>query len=366
MGVRKRKKKDKLGNEETEPDGSDSSSHDFIDAVDKYKTFQIPNYHRLYPENGGNFEYIVFMESTENNKPLGDRDMMFFSNNLKRYNKGVKQLVRMNKYKVGVIFDSASMANAALANKKFLEWNKLKASIPAAATETTGVIQHVPTDLSNEQIYTALTSTKNIISIRRIMRRVKDDDNTFTLQATKTVCITFSCPSLPDSVDLNSWRFEVTPYVPPVKQCLRCLRYGHLAKFCKNSEKCSICAGSHNYKSCTVAPTSASCYHCKGNHIAISSECPVKQEKIKQCKEKVNKKSFADVVNEKSFPPLGIKNKNPTELFVSLLDSDHFLKLLVDSVVKLISMSKTNETSICTKNIKEFLIENIQQKQTPL
>ncbi|KAL4718820.1 hypothetical protein ACJJTC_017868 [Scirpophaga incertulas] len=95
--------------------------------------------------------------------------MMGLANCLKRYNKGVKQgkrstLRRVNKYKIGVVFERPGLANAALQNKKFLEAYNLTVSIPAAASEVTGVITHVPTELSNEQIYSALTSTNNIMN----------------------------------------------------------------------------------------------------------------------------------------------------------------------------------------------------------
>ncbi|XP_026333676.1 uncharacterized protein LOC113240557 [Hyposmocoma kahamanoa] len=276
MGKRKRKK-GKDGEEESRQntDSDNDSISSTSTAANKYEPFRVLNYTRSYPENGGNFEYIVFFESTDPGKPIGDRDMMGMSTSLKRYNKGVKQLVRINKYKIGVIFERASFANAALTNTKYLDSYKMKATIPAGATEVTGVISHVPINLSNQEIYDTISSTKHIVQIRRFMRRNKVD-NDFQITPTLTVSITFSCPVLPESIDLNSWRFDVKPYIPPVKQCLRCLRYGHIGKFCKNSERCSVCGGNHNFKTCTIDTKDATCLHCQGRHIAISKECPVK------------------------------------------------------------------------------------------
>ncbi|XP_059060447.1 uncharacterized protein LOC131853545 [Achroia grisella] len=361
---KKRKKKEEIS-DDTSDDinflGSDSESAP--EDVDKYKAFQIPDYVRYYPEDGGNFEYIVFMESTDSNKPIGDRDMMSLATNLKKYNKGVKQLLRMNKFKIGVIFERPGLANAALVNKKFLDGFKLKASIPASATEVTGVVQHVPTHLSNEQIYSNITSSKNIVCVRRFMRRIKGDDNTFTMQPTKTVSITFSCPVLPDTVDLNSWRFVVRPYIPPVKQCLKCLRYGHIAKFCKNAERCSVCGNNHNFKNCSANINEAKCCHCNGNHIAISSQCPIKKKKIEENKNKVQ--SYADIVREKSFPQLGSTKTSPSAQFISLLNSDQILNTLLESIVKIITLNRTNDKTICTENIKQVLLETLQNKKNP-
>lgn len=364
MSGKKRKKKTEDVVEDTSIFSGSDSENSSPDDEQKYKEYRLPDYTRYYPEDGGTqFEYIVFMESSIKDNPIGDRDMMSLSNSIKKYNKGVKQLLRMNRYKIGVIFERPTFANAATSNKKFLEFHKLIASIPASATEVTGVINHVPLDISNEGIYSAISSTKNIISVRRFMRRTKIDDK-FILQPTKTVSLTFSCPTLPDSVDLNSWRFEVKRYIPPVKQCLRCLRYGHIAKYCKNSDRCSICGSNHNFKNCTIKSQEATCCHCKGNHIAISPDCPVKKEKIEENKNKFNTRTYAQAFNEKSFPPLGKNNKlSPSEQFQSLLNSDQVLNALLTTIVKLITDNKKNESSICTENIKSVLLETLKNSK---
>lgn len=357
---RKKKKRDEGEPEDegaAESDFSDSSSFMEETESQKYKDFRVADYTRYYPEEGGNAEYIVFMES-KNEHPLGTRDMMSLANCLKRYNKGIKQLQRINKYKIGVVFERSGLANAALKNKTFLESYELKASIPASASEVTGVITHVPIELSNSQIHAALTTTKNIVCIRRFMRKTRMDNGQVKMEPTKTVSITFSCPVLPESVDLNSWRFVLRPYIPPVMQCLKCLRYGHIAKFCKNSERCSICGDAHNFKLCTVPKEEARCIQCKGPHVAISPECPVKKQKIQLNKEKVQNKSYSAILNnEKSFPPL---KQSPLETLASLLNSDQILNMVVESVVTIIKMNKNNE-KISTQNIKETLLDTIKK-----
>lgn len=354
---RKKKEEGKEGNAEADSLSSDSESikSDELTDAERYAPFRVADYMRHYPENGGNFEYIVFLESTEADKPIGTRDMMTLANNIKKYNKGVKQLKRINRSKVGVIFDRPAFANAVLGNKKYLDGYKLKASLPAAATEVTGVISHVPIELSNKEIYSALTSTKNIVSIRRFMRRITENGE-IKFIPTKTISITFSCPILPESVDLNSWRFEVRQYIPPVKQCLKCLRYGHIAKFCKNSQRCSICGEGHNFKECQTPSTAASCCHCSGNHIAISSACPIKKEKIQLNKDKFQKKSFVDVLNTSHFPSL-----NKTDQFLSLLNSELILKTITEALVKLITLNKNNEIPISSQNIKNVLQDTLKK-----
>lgn len=363
---KKRKRKDGNVIVSTEPSDSESGM-EVEDPQDKYKPFRLADYHRTYPEDSRALEFIVFLQSTDDSKPIGDRDMMSLSNCLKRNTQGIKQLKRINKFKVGILFDKPTLANSCLANKTFLDEFNLKASIPAFTTEVTGVITSVPTNLSNEKIYATIKTSKKIIYIRRFMRK-KEVDNKFILQPTTTVSITFATTVLPESIDLNLWRFPVSPYIPPVKQCFHCLRFGHLAKFCKNALKCSICGNSHNYKDCNIDIKNATCLHCKGNHIAISSQCPIKKKKIEQNQNKARKSTFADVLNEKSFPPLPSKTpvNKPVDEVMSLINSEHVMNLLVQSIIKIISMNKTNEKTICSKNIKDVLVETFCNKKNSI
>ncbi|OWR43205.1 hypothetical protein KGM_203558 [Danaus plexippus plexippus] len=280
--VKKRKKKDTgeslLSSTSSDCDYEESPA---LQDADAFAPFRVADYCRRYPEDAeAKYEFIVFVEST-NEVPLGNRDMMSLSASFIRSVKGIQYLKKINKYKVGVVFQRANLANAFLDNATFLKEQRLKASIPAGATELAGVISSVPTHLSNHKIYKAISTTKKVISVRRIMRKVRQENNTFTLQPTQSVVITFaSATSLPDYVHIKMWRLPVSAYVPPIKQCFKCLRYDHLAKFCKNSARCSICTEGHSFKECKVNIEKAKCINCNGNHIAISGQCPIRQKKI--------------------------------------------------------------------------------------
>ncbi|KAI5644818.1 hypothetical protein NE865_03164 [Phthorimaea operculella] len=242
MGRKGKRKKGNDGGEVSEGEDPAMSDDAGDDDVDKYKPYKTENYIRQYPEDGGEFEYIVIYESADDKTPIG-------------------------------------LANAALNNLKSQKELKLRATIPARLTEVTGVITNVPTYMSNKKIYDGISSCRNVVSVRRFMRRSKDDEGNSCLVPTQAVSITFASAVLPDYVDINSWYFEVRPYTPPVSQCLRCLRFGHIGKFCKNAQRCSICGDSHNYKDCVKRPEEAVCVHCKGKHVAIAKSCPVKIQK---------------------------------------------------------------------------------------
>lgn len=357
MGKRKKHKLDG----DPVPAESDCSSDDNTDE-NKYKPFKIDNYTRQYPEDGGNFEYIVIYESLVEGKPIGDRDLMSLGAVLKRHNKGIKRFKRINRFKIGAIFERPGLANMALNNTKSQAELHVKCTIPASLTEITGVIRGVPSYMSNYNIYNGISSSKDVVSVRRLMRRGRDEDLNPILIPTQTVAITFSCPSLPDSVDINSWFFEVSPYIPPVSQCLRCLRFGHIGKFCKNAQKCSICGDNHHYKQCDKALKDAICIHCKGNHISISSECPKKKEEIEKNNLKYKKRSYADVFNSKNFPELPVKPENHVQ---NLLKSDVVLNLIISTILKLYSQKSSPDQSspLTSETIKSVLLETFNSSK---
>ncbi|KAK7015691.1 hypothetical protein R3P38DRAFT_3204207 [Favolaschia claudopus] len=68
-------------------------------------------------------------------------------------------------------------------------------------------------------------------------------------------------------------------------QCYKCQQYGHIAKYCKNSECCALCAGNHATKSCpsTDYHSQFCCTNCSGNHSSFDRSGPARsaeREKI--------------------------------------------------------------------------------------
>jgi hypothetical protein len=278
-GIKKRKKEPP----EAIRSCSESDSSDFDDESKKYNIFKVPGYSRKYPENCKKSEYIVFLLHQEDNKPFSDKDRLAISHALRKYCiTGILHLKSMNRYKIGITFDLLNNANVFLQNKKILEELALKATIPASDTEVTGVLTSVPVDLSNKRFFSFIGSSRNVIQVRRFMRRVREGD-TDSYQPTQTVAVTFGSTELPQYIILDPCRHEVSVYVPPVKQCLRCLKFGHIAKFCRNTEVSSICTN-HSFKMCKDDPNNAKCCNCGGNHIAISNTCPQKKLKLKKIK----------------------------------------------------------------------------------
>ncbi|KAL4718699.1 hypothetical protein ACJJTC_004997 [Scirpophaga incertulas] len=70
-------------------DESSSDTDEEVSNADKYKPYYVTDYIRRYPEEISGTEFVVFVESSDNQTPIGSRDLLSLSTCLKRFNKGV-------------------------------------------------------------------------------------------------------------------------------------------------------------------------------------------------------------------------------------------------------------------------------------
>lgn len=266
-----------------------------------YKPFLKPGYKRLYPDNSAHTSFRVFVESQNVKEKIGNKSPIYLNHIFSLDIKGIHSLHRVNATKISVIFNQLIYANNFLLNSTFLEKHNMKAYIPAREIEKTGIIRYVPTNISNKDLYSKLSSKFDIIAVRRFTKKVGNER--VPLQ---TVSITFLSNTLPDDVQYDLFSYRVFEYVPPLLQCFKCFKFNHSAKICNNKQRCSICAGEHLFKECDN-PNSLNCTNCSGPHLAISRLCPIKMQKIL---EKKNKITYADVSKSyvKEFPALMNKN----------------------------------------------------------
>ncbi|XP_038222122.1 uncharacterized protein LOC119839754 [Zerene cesonia] len=206
--------------------------------------FRKPNYKRLYPENNMNTEYKVFVESKNLQEKIGNKSPIYL-NHIFSTIKGVVTLRRISANRIVVVFKQHNTANNFLNNNNFLDRYDIKAYIPAAQIEKTGIIRFVPSNLSNKELFTKLTSKYEIIAVRRFVKKIGHE-----LIGTQTVSITFLTNSLPENVQYDLFSYRVFDYVPPLQQCYRCFKFNHSAKICYGKRRCSICSGDHSYKEC--------------------------------------------------------------------------------------------------------------------
>ena len=75
-----------------------------------------------------------------------------------------------------------------------------------------------------------------------------------------------------------------------VIQCYKCLRLGHIAPQCNFNQRCSKCGEEgHKYTQCTCHGTAFKCANCSGNHQAVSQECKIIKDKLKELIDRQNR-----------------------------------------------------------------------------
>lgn len=185
--------------------------------------------------------------------------------------RGLIQVKRIGKFLIKLFFNSYDVAN------DFLGSNLLKkigceASIPLANISKSGIIYDVPADYSIQYLKENIRSKLPVMDIFRFSKSLTNQDGTKTKVAAKTIKVTFRGQFLPDEVDFFLSKRKVKPFVPIVTRCYKCLRFGHVQKYCKQAKvNCVNCGESHE-GDCD-RPTK--CFHCKSpHHRASDNECP--------------------------------------------------------------------------------------------
>ncbi|KAL1487176.1 hypothetical protein MTO96_046623 [Rhipicephalus appendiculatus] len=131
---------------------------------------------------------------------------------------------------------------------------------PADRSQSSGVVQGVDGDYTDEALLAAVTSDVPEIAARR--------------QGT-TLVLRFASPVLPARVHLFRVAFEVRPSRPRPLHCVRCGRYGHITATCRRPERCLRCGGHHGKDAnCT---SKVRCLHCCRPHSADSTDCQLWQ-----------------------------------------------------------------------------------------
>ncbi|KAL1470277.1 hypothetical protein MTO96_040529 [Rhipicephalus appendiculatus] len=168
---------------------------------------------------------------------------------------GVKE-VRVNTKKNIVAADAstAEWMDRLLATSE-LAGIPVTARPPADRSQSSGVVQGVDGDYTDEALLAAVSSEVPVIAARR---------------QGSSLLLRFAAPVPPARVHLFRMTFEVRPSRPRPLHCLRCGRYGHISTACRRPERCLRCGGHHGKDaSCT---SKIKCLHCGRPHSADSAK----------------------------------------------------------------------------------------------
>lgn len=126
------------------------------------------------------------------------------------------------------------------------------------------VINKTPTEKLKEKLSPQAVSDIRRISVKRGNEIIE----------TNTYVLTFKQLSLPSHINITSWyKIKVTPYIERPQQCLNCIGYGHVKKYCRRQYPiCARCGQEgHSLEHCEAKEPN--CLYCGGLHRATSKNC---------------------------------------------------------------------------------------------
>ncbi|XP_076298089.1 uncharacterized protein LOC143217564 [Lasioglossum baleicum] len=158
--------------------------------------------------------------------------------------------------------------------KGLLEESNMYTSIPYRLRYRKGVITEW--EESIDELLTQLAPNQGKFTLERLKKR-KTTNNETTWEESKSILIKFQGDSLPTKLLIgygHVW-IRIEPFVESVKQCYKCLRFGHTQTKCKSQKRrCFICT-EESHGSCVKNPK---CLNCGEDHISTSKDCKIKQK----------------------------------------------------------------------------------------
>ncbi|KAL9875090.1 uncharacterized protein ACN427_013357 isoform 1-T4 [Glossina fuscipes fuscipes] len=226
----------------------------------------------------------VFIEVCNNNleKPFRLNSDLFFFEHIKDLKlDGLINIKTISNGKAKLGFATAVDANNFIINNDFGP-KSCKAYIPRIFTEKFGIVKNIPPSIKEEDFLNSATSDIEIISVTRILRRDPADREMFI--PTNSLKIGFKGKLIPKSIKFNYCNIPVDYFIPSVRLCYNCGRFGHIAKFCKSKE--SRCLNCGKSPACpTDSCLSIKCLGCGSlDHNVTFRECSKrkKEENLKK------------------------------------------------------------------------------------
>jgi hypothetical protein len=164
-------------------------------------------------------------------------------------------------------------------------------------TDTEAFVKGVDKDLSENDIQNALIRNGyQVNQVERLMNKEKTDSGTTIKIAFGDIKNRDTFVKLGLQIDHMHFSVEKAKHKIVPQQCYSCYRYGHIAKYCKQSSQiCYHCTGSHRYEVCDQKQQQPKCCNCQGSHEATSHECPRYKEEQKRLQSAIDRYSHSSV-----------------------------------------------------------------------
>ena len=229
-------------------------------------------------------------------------------------------------------------------------------------TEKVAFVKRVDLELPEDRVMNALKqSGLDVVNVTRLTNREGN-------APTRTLKITFSDATNRNTfvrvgLQVDSMHFtaeSATQNTKPV-QCYMCMKYNHIAKYCKTKEQtCQRCGENHRPEQCSVADEKVKCSNCKGNHLATSSECTAFKEQAKRMQKLIDQYSTSNkVVN--TMPALYNNNEFPALPNVMQKQQEALQKDFFDEIINVLSSKMERIIEETTQRLFHTLQKKIEK-----
>lgn len=218
--------------------------------------------------------YIVYLIDTKPGKNLGNLHPIDVGGYLLEVNIQVESITSAGPEKAALIFDSALSANAFVETGISLLPKSWRAFIPNSCIYKVGVIQKFKPTFTEKDFWEGLDETSNKIieqvefMRKKIVQTINGQDST-SFEFIGTIKI-YVKEKLPPYVFVRRALKTVERFVPKIKRCFKCQRFGHVNTNCSHTLRCQWCGRGHHGDDCT---NEYSCANCGGNHHAADKKC---------------------------------------------------------------------------------------------
>ncbi|CAF0997008.1 unnamed protein product [Rotaria sp. Silwood1] len=204
-------------------------------------------------------------------------------------------------------------------------------------TENVAFVKNVDIEIPESRITEALKDVGlDAVDVVRLTNKVKN-------MPTTTIKITFIDPQnrntfIHSGLQVDSIHFPAEPATQNTKpvQCYLCLKYNHVAKYCKTKQQiCARCGENHHMDQCSAAPDLLKCYNCKGNHLATSNDCSKYIEQEKRLQNMVNQ--YTTSYTATSIPLLNDLQEFTSYPSIIKCQQEHLNSDILDKLVNILS-----------------------------
>lgn len=234
-------------------------------------------------------------------------------------------------------------------------------------TEQVAFVKRVDIEIPEERISEALKHAG--LDVTNVTRLSNREGNT----PTRTIKITFS-----DVTNRNTFVFTglqvdwmhftaeaATQNTKPV-QCFICLKYNHVAKYCKTKQQvCARCGENHRVDQCTAANDVLKCSNCKGKHSATSHDCTQYRELEKRMQNQI--KQYSTNSKPAAFvPALCSASDFPALPNITQQQQDQIQKNIVEEILNVLSKKMEKIIEETTTKLFQTLQKKIEEIEKTL